>query len=307
MRLLTDDDVRRLATRALVHTAMREAVVAAHRGELVAPPRAQADLGDRLLRFTCGARPGDWFGYRSYAAPGDAGDDQVVVVHDETTGAVRGLAVGLALGPLRTGGIGAVALDALGPEQPERIAVVGAGTQAWHQLWALPERFRHVPIRVHARSAASRETFAARARAELGLAAEPATSAADAVRDADVVILATSSPTPVVTADELRAGAYVTTLGPKQVGRAEFAPDLARDAALVVTDSPAQVGAYDPPNVLAGSPVEPALVHLGAVLAGEVSPPEGTRVFFSVGLAGTEAWLLNTLIGRPARVNQRPD
>lgn len=61
----------------------------------------------------------------------------------------------------------------------------------------------------------------------------------------------------------------------------------------MVTDSPAQVAAYDPPNVLLGSGVDARLEHLGAVLGGEVDVPEGTRVFFSVGLAGTEAWLLD--------------
>lgn len=64
----------------------------------------------------------------------------------------------------------------------------------------------------------------------------------------------------------------------------------------MATDSPAQVAAYDPPNVLMGSGVEERLVHLGAVLAGECSPPAGARVFFSVCLAGTEAWLLDALL-----------
>lgn len=94
---------------------MRDAILAAHRGELVAPPRATADLGDRRLMFTCGARRGHWFGFRSYAAPGAAGDDQVSVVQDASTGRVRGLAVGESLGPIRTGAIGGLALDVLGP------------------------------------------------------------------------------------------------------------------------------------------------------------------------------------------------
>lgn len=294
MRILRDTDIQRILTPDLAREAMREAAVAAWRGELIAPPRVSADLDGSRLTFTCGARPGHWFGYRSYIAPGDAHQDQVVVVQDEASGAVLGMAVGEALGPCRVGAIGAAALDALGPQAPERIALVGAGTQAWHQLWALPDRFRGTPIHVHSRT--TRTAFAERARTELGLDVRPAETVEAAVRDADVVILATSARQPVLAADLVRPGAYVTTLGPKQVGRSEFDPSLARDAAMVVSDSPQQVQAYDPPNVLVGSAIENDIVHVGAVLAGERPVPEGTTVFFSVGLAGTEAWLLHALL-----------
>lgn len=293
MRILDDEMIGEIVTPALAADAMREALVAAWRGELVAPPRSTVALGGARLAFTCGARSGHWFGYRSYRAPGSSHEEQVVVVQDEETGSVRALAVGSALGPRRVAGIGAVAMDVLGPRTPERIAVIGTGSQAWHQLWGLPERFRGVPVIVHSRTRGRREDFAERARRELGLDVETAGSAPAAVLGVDVVILATSSATPVLAAHDVRPGAYVTTLGPKQVGRSEFEPSLASGAALVVTDSPAQVAAYDPPNVLLGSGVDARLEHLGAVLGGEVDVPEGTRVFFSVGLAGTEAWLLD--------------
>ncbi|WP_052465915.1 hypothetical protein [Mobilicoccus massiliensis] len=160
---------------------------------------------------------------------------------------------------------------------------------------ALPDAYRDRPIRVYSRNPDSRGRFVDRARTEFGLDVSAARSAEEAVRAAEVVVLATSSATPVVEAEWIRPGAYVAPLGPKQVGRAEFDPSIARTAAFVVSDSPAQVGAYDPPNVLVGSGLEGDLVHLGAVLAGDAQPPEGTRVFFSVGLAGTEAWLLDAV------------
>jgi hypothetical protein len=91
-------------------------------------------------------------------------------------------------------------------------------------------------------------------------------------------------------------------LGPKQQGRAEFGPDLPEAASLLVTDSLAQIGAYHPPNVLVGTPHEQRLVSLGAVRAGETEVPAGgISVFFSGGLAGTEAFLLDRL----ASIDQR--
>jgi len=121
--------------------------------------------------------------------------------------------------------------------------------------------------------------------------------AGSAVEGAHIVILATSSPAPVIDAAWLAPGSYVTTLGPRQQERAESGLDLPDAASLLVTDSLDQIGAYHPPNVLAGTPHRQRLVSLGAVRAGEVPPPGADQIslFFSVGLAGTEAFLLNRL------------
>lgn len=120
------------------------------------------------------------------------------------------------------------------------------------------------------------------------------------------MILATSSPTPVIDAAWISPGAYVTTLGPKQQGRAEFGLDLPEAASRLVTDSPEQIGAYDPPNMLVGTSHEPRLVSLGAVRAGQTPPPtpEAISLFFSVGLAGTEAFLLDRLATRSRQVRR---
>lgn len=296
MRVLTDDDVARFATPDLVREAMRSALLAAWRGELIAPPRAYAEVGGGRLTFTCGRRPGDWVGFRSYLAPGDHGDEQIVAVQDDTSGVVRGIAVGRALGPRRVGGMSAVAAELLAPATVDKIALVGAGQQAWHQLWALPPRFRRMPVALFSRTPATAETFADRARRELGFSVELAGSAREATVDAGLVVLATSSATPVITGADIRPGALVITVGPKQIGRAEFGPEIAEQAALVVSDSPAQMCAYDPPNVLAGTPAAARLRHLGAIIAGDEPVVPGTRVYFSVGLAGTEVWLLNAVL-----------
>lgn len=68
-------------------------------------------------------------------------------------------------------------------------------------------------------------------------------------------------------------------------------------SALLVSDSPEQIRAYDPPNVLAGTSHEARLVSLGAVRAREVprATADGISLFFSVGLAGTEAFLLERM------------
>lgn len=79
-------------------------------------------------------------------------------------------------------------------------------------------------------------------------------------------------------------------------GRAEFDLDLPARASLVATDSPAQLAAFEPPAVLADFPAVP----LGAILAGEHpgrSSPDDVTLYASVGLAGTEPYLLAHLLG----------
>lgn len=299
MEILTDSDVDLLVRPPLARSAMRDAVVAAFQGRLASPPRTVVDVADRRLSFPCGAVAGEWYGYRSYTAPGSAEEDEVVVVHDDRTGAVAGMTIGSALGPRRTGAIGAIALDALGPTHPTAMGLLGAGRQAWHQLWAIPDRCRAVPIRVYSPTPVHRAAFATRARAELGLDVQPVNSVAEALHGADVIIVATASPTPLVGADDIPLGAYVTTVGPKQIGRAEVAPNLTRDAALVVTDSPQQFYSYDPAHILAAAHYGTTpVVHLGAVLAGVQEVPPGTRIFLNTGLAGADAWLLHAVLTR---------
>ncbi|MDN5759496.1 MAG: hypothetical protein L0H59_13365 [Tomitella sp.] len=300
VEVLTDADVRRLLTRDAAVEWMREAMVAEHRGELQSPPRVHADLGGSRLVFTTGALRRAWFGYRSYdtfetAEPGE----QVVVVHDANTGRVRGIAIGNELGPRRVGAIGGVAADVLARPEASSLALVGTGTQAWEQLCAISVVRDLAHVRVYSRGADGRTAFAGRVRSELGLNAMATADAQEAVDHADIVVLATSSPTPVIDPAWVAPGAFITTLGPKQVGRAEFGPDLVAVCDLAFTDSVAQISAYDPPNVLVGTGKEHLLTSLGAVLAGHSAGRTSAdqRVLFcSVGLAGTEVFLLDRLL-----------
>lgn len=217
-------------------------------------------------------------------------------MHDEASGRVRAVAIGNELGPRRVGAIGAVAADRLAAPDAGVLAVIGTGTQAYAQVWALAAVRDLREVRVYSRDPARRATFAGRIAPLVAGACRSATDARAACEGAHIVILATSSPTPVVDATWIAPGAYVTTLGPKQQGRAEFGADLPEAASLLVTDSLDQIRAYDPPNVLVGTPHEHQLVSLGAV-RGEAPPvaSQGISLFFSVGLAGTEAFLLDRL------------
>ncbi|WP_431934835.1 ornithine cyclodeaminase family protein [Micromonospora sp. RP3T] len=307
--LFSDEDVAAVVDAPLTVAAMRDALLASYAGRLIAPPRASASLGGGRMVLTAGHLTGEWYGFRSYDTFGHPESGQLVVLHDARTGAVRAIAVGDELGSRRTGGLGGVAVDALARPDAATLGVVGSGRQAWTQVWATAAVRPLREVTVHSRSAARREAFAARVRAELGVPARAVGSAAAAVRDRDLVVLATTSTTPVLAAADLAPGTHVNTVGFKQVDRHEFGTDLLDAADLLVTDSPGQATAYAPPMLAAVEPYAGRLRDLGAVLAGAVpgrTRAEQISVFCSTGLAGTEVFLLDRLArtlasARPAR------
>ena len=296
--IIADDQIRSHLNSTDAVRWMGEAIDDHHRGNLIAPARTHAEFEGGRIVYTAGRLRGSWFGYRSYDTfPAEPGE-QVIVLHDETTGIVRAIAVGNELGPRRTGAIGAVATDTLASPTAEVAAFIGTGTQAAAQLWALAAVRNLREVRVFSRDQARRDAFVAFATTQTDARCYSASSARDTVNGADIVTLATNSPTPVIDANWLASVVHVTTLGPKQRGRAEFPPDLLEMADVIATDSLDQIDAYDPPNVLVGTPHRDRLVSVGALRAGEVAVPETQRLslFLSVGLAGTEVYLLSQLI-----------
>ncbi len=285
--LLGDAEVRDRLDPAGAVAAVRHALLEHHAGRLAAPPRLHAPLGSAELVFTVGELAGDGLhGFRAYGTRGHGA--QLVAVWDSASGELAAVVHGRELGPRRTGAIGAVAVEALARPGASRLALIGTGPQAWTQLWALSGGpHRPSEVTVFGRRTERAERFAERARTELGLAVRVAGSARAAVRDREVVIVATNSPVPVLEADWIAPGTHLSTLGPKTTTRYEIPPELARRAAVVVTDSLAQCGRYGADHLLGPAP----MAELGGVLAGAApgrTGDEDITLFSSVGLAGTE-------------------
>ncbi|MFC0627801.1 ornithine cyclodeaminase family protein [Kribbella deserti] len=296
--ILSDHEIAAGLTPIRAVAWIREALLDAHHGRLHTPPRVSTDLGEGRLVFTAGALEGEWFGYRSYDSFGKDVGEQVIVVHEWATGAVQTIAISNELGPRRVGAIGAAAADVLANPNAITLGLIGTGVQALTQLLSVAAVRELTDVAVYSRDPVRRKAFCARVNAH-GVQAHPVESARAAVVDRELVLLATNSPVPVIDPAWIADGAFVATLGPKQRGRAEFGPELIARADLAVTDSVAQTHAYDPPYILLDSPEHERLVSLGAILAGERlgrTDPNQVVVFCSVGLAGTEAYLLNRLV-----------
>ncbi|BDH06233.1 ornithine cyclodeaminase family protein [Streptomyces seoulensis] len=294
--LFDDHDVRARLDAGTAVRAMRAAILAHHEGTLQAPPRVRADLGGGHLVVTAGhLREQEMFGFRVYDTL--VGAEQLVAVWIARDGELAVLVQGAELGARRTGAIGAVAVEVAAGPGPVRVGIVGAGAQAWTQLWAMLAVREVEEVVVAARRPGRAEAFARRTADELGVRTRAARTVEDAVRDRDVVIVATNSAVPVLDADWIAPGTHVNTVGPKTVSRHEVPAALAHRASVVLTDSLVQAAGYPEPHIFAVD----AMIDLGAALAGAVTvrtDPDQITVFSSVGLAGTEVALAAELVRR---------
>jgi alanine dehydrogenase len=106
---------------------------------------------------------------------------------------------------VRTAAVSAVATQNLASPDASVLAIIGSGVQAHSHLQALRlvRNFREVRVWSPRRAAAFAKEHGVRA----------ATSAEEAVRGADVVVTATTSPTPVLSGGWLSPGAHINAVG----------------------------------------------------------------------------------------------
>jgi ornithine cyclodeaminase len=208
-----------------------------------------------------------------------------VTLFDGETGAPTAILDASALTSVRTAAVSAVATRVLARSDARVLAILGAGVQGRSHLAALPGVRDFEEVRVYSPSSE-------RARALADGRATVAASAEDAVRGADVVVLATSSREPVISRDWLAPGAHVNAVGASVVTSREL--DVATVAACALfCDSREslrnEAGEYRlaiEQGAIGGE--DHVRAELGEVLAGLApgrSDPQELTVFRSLGLA----------------------
>ncbi|RPI55699.1 MAG: ornithine cyclodeaminase family protein [Chloroflexi bacterium] len=303
VQILTDLDLTRLLTREKMVSTMEQALEAHAAGSLIAPPRFSVETPRGGLVFTAGAETerAQVLGFRVYDTFASASPDrtQLLAVYDGETGGLRGLVVGILLGALRTAAINAVAIKHMARPDARILGVLGSGFQARRQVQMALAVRPFEEVRAYSPTVDHAAAFATEMNASLDIPVIPGESAEDVVRRADVLIVATTSPTPVFEPGWLRPGTHVNTIGPKFRDMHEISPEVAGRSAVVATDSLEQVDAYPRPFFLADTPDRERMVELGEIVAGRESgrpSRDDVTLFCSVGLAGTEVVLADAAL-----------
>lgn len=242
-RLLTEDQVRALLPMADLIAAMESALARFSTGEVVQPVRTVLAVGPSRAFF--GVMPAyleqpPRMGaklvtvYHENLTRGLPSHLATIVLLDPETGALLSLMGGRYITEARTAAVSAVSARHLARADASRLALIGTGVQARSHLAALLEVRALEEARVWSPQVRSRARFVDEMQPHVPVPLAAAPSAEAAVRGADLVVLATSSPTPVIDDAWVAPGAHVVSVGACRPDQREMPPELVGRARLFV-------------------------------------------------------------------------
>jgi alanine dehydrogenase len=132
----------------------------------------------------------------------------------------------------RTGAAGGIGAKYLARADASRVAVLGSAVHAEAQLKAVTAVRKLTAAWVFSPTPERRTAFAAKMAREVGIPVHAAESAEAAMADADILITATNSRTPVFSGDSLKQGMHITSIanGDKTRTRQELDDTVLRRA-----------------------------------------------------------------------------
>ena len=246
IRILSASDVRAALPMPKAIDAMRHAYSQLSAGKAIAPPRQHlsTDKGVTLIMPAYLPERSE-FGIKVVSVYDDNPNlglpriTATVLVLDPVTGAPKAFMDGASLTAIRTGAGGGVAADLLARQDAKTVAVFGAGVQARAQLQAVLAVRDVTRVNLISRTQASAAQLAAEISEwmvdapEVNLVPTPEA----VVQDADIVICATTSATPLFDGNVLQSGTHITAVGTFVPEKREVDTVTIRRAHRIVVDS----------------------------------------------------------------------
>lgn len=308
--ILNEQEVRELLAMQTCIRLMEDALASLARGEIHNPLRfpIRAPGAAGLLGLMPAYRGGDrplWglkeiCVYPTNPARGLDTHLGAVLLHSGETGELLAVINASAVTAIRTAAVSAVATRLLAREDASRLAILGAGVQARSHLEAIPLVRNVTEISIFSRTPAKADALR-EAAMPASTHVRVAATAEEAVRDAGVIVTATSSREPVLRAEWLRGGVHINAVGASVASARELDVATVAGSTLFVDCRESTVnesgdylaavreGAIGPEHIKA----EIGEILVGAA-AGRTSAGEIT-LFKSLGLAAEDlacaAWL----------------
>jgi ornithine cyclodeaminase/alanine dehydrogenase-like protein (mu-crystallin family) len=294
--LLADSDVRKLLPVAGLVDVMERALASFSSGQVNQPVRASV-LVDKHQAFF-GVMPA-YLGtppalgaklvtvFSGNAAQGLPALYATIVLLAPKTGALAAIMDGRYITAARTAAVSAVAVRHLSRTDARVLAILGSGVQARSHV----EAVCGIKLFHEVRAWSPTPEHLARFVSDMQPSVWQAADAKDAVRGADVIVLATSSATPVILSDWIAPGALVISLGAHEPVMREMDPSLtARARVIVDSRAAALVEAGDIVQGIREGHFTDAHIagELGEVILGRVPgrrTPQEIILFKSLGMA----------------------
>ena len=242
--ILTEHEIRSVLTMPDLIEAMQAALIEYSEGRTQQPLRTVLEVGAQKAFF--GLMPAFVPGssalgiklvtvYGSNAARGLPTHLATIVMLDPTTGAPLAFLDGRYITEARTGAVSAVSTRWLAKPDAATLAIIGSGVQARSHLEAIASVRALRVVKVWSPNPDHRDNFVDELReptkpADLRAAA----SAEAAVSGADIIVLATSSRTPVIKSEWVSEGAHICAVGACRPDQREMDGALVARARLFV-------------------------------------------------------------------------
>jgi len=282
MLFLDEDQVRKHLRMADLIPAMEKALIDFSTGKVTQPVRqviavdppggfygmmpalTPEGLGQKIVTF-----------YPPNAEKGIPTHMALIILNDPQTGAPLAVMDGRLITEMRTAAVSAVATNALARADASVLAILGSGVQARSHLEAMRivRKFRDVRVWSPRNADSFAKQFNVRAAA----------SAEEAVRDADVIVVATAATTPVLMGEWLSPGTHINAVGATRPDWRELDDAVLRCARIFVEAREAAM--KESGDVIAAGNI---FAEIGEVLAGTKAGRESAEeitLFKSVGVA----------------------
>ena len=164
-----------------------------------------------------------------------------IVLLDPDTGMLQAIIDGRYITEARTAAVSAVSTRFLAKPDASTLAIIGSGVQARSHL----EAYLHVrqlkDVRIWSPQPHSRQSFVDDMSPRINVPINACATAEQAVRGADLIVLVTSSPTPVIEDAWVSDGAHVVCVGACRPNQQEMPPALVKRSRLYVDSKDAAV------------------------------------------------------------------
>jgi alanine dehydrogenase len=290
--LLTEEDVRRLLTMDMALEAVEQGLRKLALDEAMNAPRTRMQTDHAMLHvMSAAAKSLGVMGAKLYSTSRKQGARFLVSLFDGKTGALLCLMQADYLGQMRTGAASGIATQYMARPDATEVGIFGSGLQARTQVQAICRVRRIRQVQVYSPNEQRRRAFAAEMSEQCQTEVVPVPRPEMAAEKKDIVITATTSREPVLTAQWIAEGTHINAIGSNFLSKAELDSVTVRRCSVIAVDSKdqARLEAGDFQQALEdGSLRWTDVRELGQLIVGRYpgrKHPQDVTLFKSLGIA----------------------
>jgi Predicted ornithine cyclodeaminase, mu-crystallin homolog len=234
---INESEVRSVLTMGIALEAVEDSLRKQARDEVVVQPRRRFELPQGFFHYMAAADYSAGFIAEKQYTYVSGKIRFLVLLYEMATGDLLVLIEADYMGQLRTGAASGVATKFLSRTDARVAAIIGTGGPARTQLEAVASVRKLQSARAFGRDVARREKFCAEMAQRLNIPVYAASSAAEAIKGADIVCTATTASHPVVTGPDISPGMHINAIGANHAHKRELDGEAVGRAEIIVTDS----------------------------------------------------------------------